>query len=133
MQPAGQLAQLLEAGVELTGRVLQQLAPPGRIGLVEPGLGDAEEQRRRDEPLLGAVVEVALEAPTLLVAGADDAGARRLEVLTCLGARDCERDEVAERGQPELGCSRGSGSALPIETDPQSVPATMIGAETVER
>ena len=107
MQPAGQLAQLLEPGVELTGGILQQLGRPGRV-LVELGLGDAQQQRRCDEPLLGAVVEVALQSATLFVAGSNDAGARRLEILAGLRARDRERDEVAERGEAELGIRRAA-------------------------
>ena len=38
-------------------------------------------QRHRDEPLLGAVVEVALEAPPLGVAGLDDASARLAQIV----------------------------------------------------
>ena len=102
MEPARELAQLLEPGVELAGGVLHQL---GRLlpVLVELCLRDAEQQRRRDEPLLGAVVEVALEPPPLLVAGPDDPGSRRLQILPGLCARDGERDQVAERGEAELG------------------------------
>jgi hypothetical protein len=36
---------------------------------------ELESHSEREEPLLGAVVEVALEAPSFLVAGADDPGA----------------------------------------------------------
>ena len=36
---------------------------------------ELQAHAEREEPLLGAVVEVALESPPLLVAGADDPGA----------------------------------------------------------
>ena len=132
MEPACELAQLLEPGVELAGGVLEQL---GRLlpVLVELRLGDTEQQRRRDEPLLGAVVQVALEPPALLVAGPDDAGARRLQVLAGLRARDGERDEVAERGEPELGVRQAAGRRCRSSRLPRALPATMIGAATVER
>ena len=132
MEAAGELAQVLEPGVELAGRVLDQLAAGGDV-LLQLHLRDPEQERRRDEPLLRAVVQVALEPPPLLVAGPDDAGTRGLQVLAGLRARDRERDEVAEGGQPHLGVPGGSGSALPIATAPQSVPATTIGAAMVER
>ena len=88
-----------------SGGVPEQLARRLRV-LVDLRLGDTEQQRRRHEPLLGAVVQVALEPPPLLVAGSDDAGARRLQVLAGLRARDGERDEVAERGEPDLAARR---------------------------
>ena len=43
-------------------------------------LDQAQLHRERDEPLLRAVVQVALEAPPLRVAGGDDALARRLQL-----------------------------------------------------
>ena len=64
-----------------------------RVGLVEPATTSgstpaaslradkAQREREPDEPLLGAVVEVALEPPALGVAGLDDAGARRAQLL----------------------------------------------------
>ena len=80
----------------------QQLGRGVRFRL-ELRLRHAEKEGRRDEPLLGAVVQVALEPPALLVAGPHDPRARRLQVLACLRARDRERDEVAERGEPHFG------------------------------
>ena len=46
----------------------------GRLG--DLVLGDPQRQRERDEPLLGAVVQVALQPPALGQAGLDDPGAR---------------------------------------------------------
>ena len=131
MKPAGEPSQLLEPGVELSACLLQQRRGRRRIRL-EPRLREPEQQCRRHQSLLRAVVEVALEPAALLVARPDDTGPRGLQVCPRLCARDRERDEVAEGGEPNLAVG-GSGSGLPMETQPQSVPATMIGAETVDR
>ena len=72
-----ELAQLVERGAQL------------RVGCVEALGGRAAElraqqsqrEREHDEPLLGAVVEVALEPPPLGVAGLDDARPRRAQLL----------------------------------------------------
>jgi hypothetical protein len=45
----------------------------------EPPLRGAELEPERHQPLLGAVVEVALDPPALFVAGRDDAGAGLLD------------------------------------------------------
>ena len=50
------------------------------IGL-DPRLGEAERHGDRDEPLLRAVVEVALDPPALGVGGGDDALARVAQVI----------------------------------------------------
>jgi hypothetical protein len=69
VDPARELAQLLERVRELLDGAEQH-----RVLVVTPGR-EPERERERDEPLLGAVVEVALQAPPLLVAGSHDAGA----------------------------------------------------------
>ena len=63
-------------------------------------LGEAERERERHQPLLGAVVEVPLEAASRFVAGLDDAGARRAELLLlALAVADVrEQGEVADHG-----------------------------------
>ena len=77
-------------------------------------------------------MEVPFELPALLVAGLDDARPRRAQVLARLGARDRQRDELAEGGQALFGV-RGSVSSLAIATAPHVMPATVIGADAVER
>ena len=52
-----------------------------------PGEPDAQTERDRDESLLGAVVEVALDVAPGAVGGLEDAGARRAD-LGELGLRD---------------------------------------------
>ena len=59
--------------------------------------------------LLGAVVEVALQAAALLVARLDQAGAASDQVRARLRAGDGERDELAERAEPVLGVVRAAG------------------------
>jgi hypothetical protein len=53
---------------------------------------ELEPHSEREEPLLGAVVQVALEPPPLLVAGADDPGARLAKLVELgseLGLEPC--------------------------------------------
>ena len=70
MEPAGELAQLREAGAQLGLGEVEQL---GRLGVVaEPHLDLRQQQVDADEPRLGAVVEVALQAPAFGVARVDE-------------------------------------------------------------
>ena len=74
MDPAGELAQLLDGHLQLRcglvgrGDRVGIANPPGR----EPASEPPERQRDRDEPLLRAIVQVALEPPSLLVGGLHD-------------------------------------------------------------
>ena len=56
-----------------------ELLAPRRVARMRP-CEQPQLQRQRDEPLLGAVVQVALEPAALGVAGRDDALARRLQL-----------------------------------------------------
>ena len=73
--PAGQLAELLDRRLEV-GRQGGQGVPHRRVARLRGGPDSPELHRQRDESLLGAVVEVALDPPALVVGGADDAGTR---------------------------------------------------------
>ena len=82
---ARQLAQLLQRVRELVARRGRELL--GLLGVApDVGADHPQLQRQRDEPLLGPVVQVALEPAALGVAGGDDPLARRLHL-----------------GQPSLG------------------------------
>ena len=56
-------------------RGLSSIIASASVGIVDQLLGQAQLHRHRDEVLLGAVVEVALELAALGVAGGDDARA----------------------------------------------------------
>jgi hypothetical protein len=71
VDPAGELAQLLERTRELLLRGGDHLARPVG-GLADLVLGDPKGEAERDEALLGAVVQVALQPPPLLHAGLHD-------------------------------------------------------------
>ena len=101
MDAAGQLAQLVEALGELLLRCGQELARGGRV-LLEHRAGHAQVQRDRDEALLRAVVEVALQPPALGVARLDDAGARGGQLLVGVRVGQRLRDELGEVAQPLL-------------------------------
>ena len=77
---ARELAQLGERERELLLGAVEQLVGPVGV-LVQLALGEPQRQRERDEPLLGAVVQVALQPPALLRAGLDDPGARGAQLL----------------------------------------------------
>ena len=80
MDAAGELAKLLERVPELVrGR------PEQPLGLVrrrlQLALGQPQRQRERHEPLLGAVVQVALQAPALDARRLDEARAGAAQLL----------------------------------------------------
>ena len=70
------------------------------------GLGGAQLQSERDEPLLCAVVQVALDPVSRLVGGGDDARAGRRQLGLRLGIRDRSRDKLGELGQTLLRAGR---------------------------
>ena len=74
MQAARELAQLGERLVELLGRGAQHRHR--RVAIAEPLLQHAQLHGERDQPLLRAVVEVALEPAALGHAGLEDPDAR---------------------------------------------------------
>ena len=74
MDAARELAQLLERQCELGARAVEDLRGVARIRR-ELRLREAQRQRQRDESLLRAVVEVALQPASLSGLGPDDAGA----------------------------------------------------------
>ena len=63
-------------------------------------------EAQRDHPLLGAVVQIALEAAAGLVSCGDDAGTRRGELRAGLRVGDRGGDEVGEIPDPRLGFRR---------------------------
>ena len=69
----------------------------------QPRPGEAQLEHDRDEALLRAVVEVALEPAALVVAGPDQARARGDQVGAGLSAGDGERGQLAEGDEPVLG------------------------------
>ena len=59
-------------------------------------------KREGDEPLLGAVVEIALEPSALRDTRLDDPRARGRQLIVCLRALERERDELREVGEALL-------------------------------
>lgn len=93
-----QLAQLGERLGKLLGGCIEQLL--GRGGLrADAGARKPQRQRQRHEPLLGPVMEVALEAAALGVGGLDDAGALRPDpglLRLALGDVEAARDDQVD-------------------------------------
>ena len=94
VDPARELAQLGQRPLHLELRLVQQIQR--RVVLADRRLQQLERHPHGQEPLLGAVVEIPLEAPALLVAGPDDPGAR-LAQLEQLGAKLGLQPLVLER------------------------------------
>ncbi len=73
---------------------------------LERALHEAQLQGERDEALLGAVVEVALQPPALGVARFDDARARGRELVVRVRVGERLRDEVGEVAEASLRARR---------------------------
>ena len=80
MDAARELAQLGERGGQLALGRGHELLGGGGVAAADAALGELELERERDEALLGAVVEVALEPPALRVARRDQPLARRAQL-----------------------------------------------------
>ena len=94
---------------DLVERGREDLRLARQRALQAPDL-DAE----RDEPLLRAVVEVALEPPALLVARLDDPRPRRLdlgELEAHLDAQPCDLDRERGRGEDVVAAGRAARAA----------------------
>ena len=125
-----ELAQLVDRDRDLGERAVERVAGALRRGRAELVLCVTQRQPDRDEPLLGAVVEVALDPPALLVAGRDDPRPRGLdlgELAAQLDAqsRDLDREPAGLDDLPQQGrdppASRGSWSTMPSGWPPRSI------------
>ena len=70
-RPPGDLAQFVQGTVRFGGQVAEPRPQPSRFRRYF-GLHGAQLQREGDQPLLGAVVQIALKSPPFGVAGGDD-------------------------------------------------------------
>src|SRR5262245_27436298 len=105
MDAARQLTQLLDRHGELRVRAVQELLGGIRIG-AEPGVRKVQGDGHRDEALLSAVVEVALDPPPLFVGRGAESGAGRSQLSPCLLVRQRKGDELREGAESLLGTWR---------------------------
>ena len=104
MDPERHLAQLVHHArqpLDDAGQLGVELAELGRHGR----LSRAQLERERDELLLRAVVQVALDPLPCRIGGGHDPRARSGELRSALGIRDRGRHELGELGEPGLGLS----------------------------
>ena len=105
------------------------------LGCVEPVAGHPQRELRGDEPLLGAVVEVALEPLALGVGGGDQAGARLEQPLARVGARERQRRRAGRTRS--AAPRRRAGSCSPPNaastSAPQTASSTITGAAALSR
>ena len=99
------LAQVLEGAVEPGRDLRQAFLQLGRFGRHDP-LGGADLEAERDEALLDAVVQIALDPPPRLVGRRDDTRAGGGQLGATLGVRDRGGHELREAGQARLGVGR---------------------------
>jgi hypothetical protein len=133
VDPLSELSQLLERLRELVRGDRDVL-----LGLVrrvaDLRLREPQADRQRNQPLLGAVVQVPLQPAPLGVARLDDPQPRGRQLLACLGARDRERDQLGELPQTTLRLPRQDLSLWSAAISaPQVSPATLIGTPTLDR
>jgi hypothetical protein len=77
----GELAQFPQGDAQLVFRLVDAGALAGVGGGFELGAGKTQREREADQPLLGTVVQVALQPPALGVTGGDDPRAGGTQVL----------------------------------------------------
>ena len=102
--PLASVAQLLTASAASSPRLRDQRRDGRGIGL-QARLGQPERERSADEVLLRAVVQVALDAAALGVAGGDDARPRLVELEPGVDIGDRLADELGERAETSLGAA----------------------------
>ena len=100
--PAARSRSSLDRLLRVGERAVDQLAGARRVAL-EPLARELELDHQRDQPLLGAVVEVAAEPAALGVTGLDEPGARRAQRLQAraqlhLEPRVLDRQRGGRRG-----------------------------------
>src|SRR5262249_56453502 len=98
VNPAGELPELFERLIELA--VCGGEERPDGFGVrAQARLDQPKLERQRDESLLGAVVQISLQAPALGVARLDDPDTRRRELPVGVGVRERLRNEPGEVGE----------------------------------
>ncbi len=133
VQPAGDLPQFLQHPVQsrrLSASSCSLLAGSGR-----PTASAARSSRaRRDQALLGAVVQVALDAAAGGIGGGHDPRARGGQRRLGFGVGDRGASQLGEPGQPRF-CARWQRRSARDATNmtPHSRPSTLTGAPTAAR
>ena len=130
VQAADQVAQFRQRGLGLLVRLGDGL--PGAFSRRRLHPGHAQVDRQRHQPLLGAVVQVALQAAPLGVGGVDHPGPGLrepldavLQLLSAAGAQQRPRDEGVQRGHaggqprrrrqhPDPGQGQGKAGRQPV-------------------
>ena len=100
----GHGSDLREGRVELLAELVDARAIRGPIGLFRK---QAEVDPDADEPLLGAVVQVALDAQPLVVAGIEQRDSGRPQLAIAGTALEVEVDHEPQRDREDQGDERG--------------------------
>ena len=105
MDAAGELAQLPERALQLHAHVREQAPGALRVAL-DARLDAAQVERERHQPLLRAVVQVALEPAAFRVLDLDDAGGGGRQLLARVGVGEGVGDQLGEARDALLGVGR---------------------------
>ena len=125
MNALGELAELLDGGRELVDRTRERLVP-----VDVPALGVAQVEQKRDQPLLRAVVKIALEPPPGVVGGRDDARSRVADLaLVPLAIGDVDTGDQVD-GPARDHRQRRAG---PLDLDRGAVPLQPAALATGHR
>lgn len=95
-QPVGDLAQLADGGADLGDRLVEDLVEVERA-VTKVTLGEPQRHAERHQPLLGAVVEVELEATPFLIPCAHESTAAGLDLLEGLADLEAKPAHLHEQ------------------------------------
>src|SRR6266498_4574134 len=105
MKTTRELAHVLEHSFEVAADPLEASVRIRELSR-DPRTDRLQIQTEGDEPLLGPVVEVALDAPPCFVASGDDSCARGDQFRARGRIRDRGRDQLGEARYPSLRTRR---------------------------
>jgi hypothetical protein len=132
VEPARELAQLLDRASDLRHSLVEQPDCAVRAG-TELVLRMAKRQPDRHQPLLRAVVEIALDPAALRIAGRDDPRARGLDLLELpaqLDPQPHDLDREPGRLHRILQQPRTLLVHRPVEHEPSGMPARVTGVRS---
>jgi hypothetical protein len=104
-QPASDLPQLGHGGAEFGHGLVQEAAHVDRA-VVQVPLRQPDRHPQRHQPLLGAVVQIAFQLPSLLVSGLDESCPARLDVAQGAGELQPQPDDLDQGRRPQCDAAQ---------------------------
>ena len=134
MNAARQITQLFQRPAGLLDGMVESHPKLPRIRR-HLGLRHTKLQRKRDKPLLGAVVQVAFDLAAGLIGGGDDPRARRGKLGIQLGVVERDRELASDQldGVEPLGGESPRISRFSSSNTARSMPRLRIGIASSEQ